>query len=102
MDTPLEADIEDKFVKYAASKGCRAIKFAIPGRRYAPDRMVLCPGGITFFIEFKRPGEKPTQGQLAYHEKLRKLGYEVYVTDSQTKATEKLIKHLYNNDPTTS
>ena len=59
----LEKEIEDRFVKYAASKGCMAIKFSIPGRRYAPDRIVLCPGGHVFFIEFKRPGKKPDEGQ---------------------------------------
>ena len=83
----IEKAIEDRFVKYAASKNCMALKFSVPGRRYAPDRIVLCPGGYIFFIEFKRSGEKPTEGQKLYHKKLEDLGFKVYVCDSFASAT---------------
>lgn len=91
----LEKDIENEFVKYASSKGCMALKFSIPGRRYAPDRIVLCPGGYVFFIEFKRPGQKPAEGQKLYHEKLRNLGFNVYVSDNYDQARAALDSELY-------
>lgn len=48
-----------------------------------PDRMCLLPGGSTFFVEVKTTGKKPRAIQIWWHEKLRKLGFSVYVLDSQ-------------------
>lgn len=52
------------------------------GRRHAPDRLVwwTAPGA---WIELKRPGGKPTLGQMREHERLRRDGWLVYVVDSK-------------------
>lgn len=55
--------------------GLRAIKFSDSGRRGAPDRLVLLPGGRCVFVEFKRAGEKLREEQVAYHEVLTALGH---------------------------
>ncbi|MBR5672458.1 MAG: VRR-NUC domain-containing protein [Spirochaetales bacterium] len=55
-----------------------------------PDRMCLLPSGRVFFIELKTTGKKPRKIQQATHEKLRKLGFEVYVIDS-TDSMKKLL-----------
>ena len=34
------------------------------------------------FVEFKRPGKKPTALQEAWHRKLRALGFKVEVIDN--------------------
>lgn len=47
-----------------------------------PDRIVLMPKGRIWFVEVKRPGKKPTRGQEYMHEKLRELGFSVWVVDS--------------------
>ncbi len=47
-----------------------------------PDRLVLLPGGIIFFVEVKSTGKKPTPVQRLVHEKLRRLGFTVHVVDS--------------------
>jgi hypothetical protein len=47
-----------------------------------PDRLVLLPGGVIFFAEIKSTGKKPTKIQELVHERLRRLGFTVYVIDS--------------------
>lgn len=47
-----------------------------------PDRLVLLPGGVIFFAEIKSTGKKPTARQLLVHERIRRLGFTVYVIDS--------------------
>lgn len=90
----LEKQIEDQFVKYAKSKKCLALKFAIPGRRYAPDRIIFCPGGHVFFIEFKRPKEKPKKGQSLFHEKLKALGFRTFICYSAEAAIDYLDREI--------
>lgn len=46
-----------------------------------PDRMILCKGGYVGFAEIKTTGKKPTKIQLYIHDKLRSLGFEVFVID---------------------
>lgn len=57
-----------------------------------PDRMVLLPGGVIFFAEIKSTGKKPTPVQRLVHDKIRRLGFTVYVIDS----LEQLNKILNN------
>lgn len=70
---------EMKFVaRLRQSEDLRAIKFTDPGRRGAPDRLVLLPSGICVFFEFKRDDEKPRPEQIAYHNWLKSLDHGVY------------------------
>lgn len=46
-----------------------------------PDRMVLLPGGIIFFVEVKTTKKKPTKIQLYVHKQLIALGFRVYILD---------------------
>lgn len=46
-----------------------------------PDRMVICRGGYVGFAEIKTTGKKPTKIQTYIHEKLRALGFTVFVID---------------------
>ena len=78
----LERDIEDAVCRYAERKyGMKAEKFVSPGRRSVPDRMFSMHGGRVFFIEFKRPGQKPTPKQAKDHERRRDMGFKVFVCD---------------------
>lgn len=47
-----------------------------------PDRLCLLPRGGVFFVEVKTTGKKPRKIQQYIHEKLRSLGFRVYVLDS--------------------
>lgn len=55
-----ESEIEKAVAKYARSKGCYVRKFVSTSRAGVPDHYFLTPAGVSFFIEFKKPGEKPT------------------------------------------
>jgi len=78
----LERDIEAAFVKRVQKLGGLCEKFTSPGRKSVPDRLVTMPGGKIIFVELKRPGAKPTEGQLRDHQKRRALGCDVRVIDS--------------------
>ncbi|CNE77391.1 MULTISPECIES: VRR-NUC domain-containing protein [Yersinia] len=78
-----EDSIEDNLVKEVKKAGGIAYKFISPGRRSVPDRIVLLPGGKVIFVECKAPGEKPTAAQIREHEKIRALGFPVWVLDSK-------------------
>lgn len=56
-----------------------------------PDRMVMLPGAIMFFVEVKTTNQVPRPLQLVRHRQLRKLGFRVEVVD-----TSKQIKELLN------
>jgi len=47
-----------------------------------PDRMVLLPIGIMFFVELKSTKKTPSPAQLWVHKKLRGLGFNVFIIDS--------------------
>jgi hypothetical protein len=46
-----------------------------------PDRFIVGPGAF-YFIEFKKPGEKPEPIQKHVHKLLRKIGLKVYVCET--------------------
>lgn len=79
---PLESTIEKQVCAYARARGLDAQKYTSPNRRSVPDRIFFGPDGLVFFIEFKRPGNKPTVKQDLEIERLRGYGIDVYVVDS--------------------
>ena len=76
-----EATIERKLVSAAKLRGGICPKFVSPGFDGVPDRIVLLPGGKIGFVEVKAPREKPRPLQLARHNRLRQLGFKVYILD---------------------
>ena len=78
----LEKQIEKAVCDYAKSKGILCYKFVSPGHAGVPDRMFVLPGGIVFFIEFKRLGGVPTPLQMREIERLRSQGVSVFVVDN--------------------
>lgn len=78
----LEKDIEKRVCDYAKSKGILAYKFTSPARAAVPDRLMIAPNGVCFFIEFKREGAKPTPAQEREHLRLRAQGCHVFVVDN--------------------
>lgn len=85
-----ESEVESKWRKWHASLGSLMLKFVSPARRSVPDDILLNPippehrelvARYFRFIEFKRPGEKPTESQHREHERYRALGFTVDVID---------------------
>lgn len=78
-----EKVIEQKLVTAVKKHGGICPKFVSPGFDGMPDRLVLLPHGVFAFVEAKAPGEKPRPLQLARHRLLSRLGFCVYVLDSE-------------------
>ena len=80
--------IERYLVKRVRDLGGMAVKQIWQGRRGAPDRLVILPGGRMIFVECKAPGQKAKDHQLREHDRLRKLGVMVVVIDSKDAVDE--------------
>lgn len=78
-----EKIIEQKLVTAVKKHGGICPKFVSPGFDGMPDRLLLLPHGRFAFVEVKAPGEKPRPLQLSRHRLLRRLGFMVYVLDSE-------------------
>lgn len=61
-----------------------------------PDRLVLCKGGYVGFAEIKTTGKKPTKIQLYIHDKLKDLGFVVFVIDD-IESRDRAIRFFLNN-----
>lgn len=78
-----ESTIEAYFKKQVKTAGGLTRKFVSPGRRSAPDQIVIFPGGRISFVELKAPGRKPRADQLREHGRLKRIGCSVLVIDSK-------------------
>lgn len=75
--------IEQKLVQAVKRSGGFCPKLVSPGTDGMPDRMALLPMGRVGFVEVKAPGKKPRPLQVRRHNALRRLGFAVYVLDSE-------------------
>jgi hypothetical protein len=71
-----EAQIENKFVKYAESRGVKALKLRLENQNGWPDRTVITPNGI-FFIEFKTVRGRTRPMQELWRRVLVGMGFTV-------------------------
>lgn len=86
--TMREKTIEQKLSLMVKRQGGICPKFVSPGFDGMPDRIVLLPGGRMAFVEVKAPGKKPRPLQTSRHNLLRRLGFRVYVLDSEEQIGE--------------
>lgn len=84
MESTIEAYLRDRVKEI----GGKAYKFVSPGNNGVPDRLVCLSGGQVIFVELKAPGKKPTALQLRQQEKLKQLGFPVWVIDSKDKVED--------------
>lgn len=82
LDRELESDLESRFVRAVAAvlPSAEVRKATWPGRRGAPDRVVLVPGGRAVWAELKNG----TTGRLSGPQRreintLRSLGFNVWI-----------------------
>lgn len=87
-----EKNIEKYLRDEVKKAGGRAYKFVSPGNAGVPDRLVLFPGGRVFFVELKNKGKKSTPLQTGQQNRIRKLGFPVFVIDSKP-GVEELIRY---------
>lgn len=89
--------IEDYLVKKVKSLKGKAYKFISPGNIGVPDRMVLLPGGIIFFVELKSPKGKPTTIQTRQIENIKFLGQRVFIANS-FEMVDEILKEGASNE----
>lgn len=92
-----EKDLERTFSEQLnRTKKVWVIKLLSTFVKGLPDRMILCRGGYVGFAEIKTTGKKPTKIQTYIHEKLRALGFKVFVIDD-LESRDNAIAFLLNN-----
>jgi hypothetical protein len=78
-----EAQVEQRLLRGLVAMQCELKKFT--GYRGWPDRIALFPDGCVDWVELKRPkGGKFEPLQLRTHDKLRRMGFVVYVLSNYT------------------
>lgn len=96
--TESEKTLEAKLRREAEKRGGMALKLSAQLHRGLPDRLILMPGGLTYFAEIKTTGKKPTKLQEKCHRELRSLGFTVWVVDSTQKLEDFLFLIDYIKD----
>jgi Holliday junction resolvase len=85
-----EKTLEARLVREIEARGGMALKYTSQFHRGIPDRIVLLPYGLIYFVELKSTGKKPTKLQTHALRQLFDLGFPGYVIDN----TEGLDKFL--------
>lgn len=88
-----EKRLERKLKNQIEKMGGWCIKLLSTHIAGLPDRICLLPKGVIFFVELKTTKQKARKIQLAIHDKIRKLGFEVYVVDTSEGINETLNKY---------
>ena len=79
----MEKAVEEYLREQVRKTGGLALKLVCPGWTGVPDRLILLPGGRVYFAETKDRGKIPKRRQKYVHERLRELGFTVFVPDSK-------------------
>lgn len=84
----IESTIEDYGNELAKQHGYFYRKLKWIGRKSAPDRFYSRDDTGPFLVEYKKPGESPTEIQQREHERLRQHGTPVFVISSKQQCRE--------------
>ena len=76
-----ESKIERELKDRIEDAGGACLKWASPGNRGVPDRIVIFQGKV-HFVELKRPGQKLRPLQEFQKREFQRLGVDVEVIDS--------------------
>ena len=93
----MEKEIEKALVQKVKSLDGICIKLTSPSMVGLPDRIILMPKEKIGFVELKAKGKKPRAIQLKRINKLRTLGFKVFVLDDK-KDIEKVIDEIKGGD----
>lgn len=89
-----EREVEKYLVARVTELGGFCPKFVDPGRRGAPDRIVMLPGHSSVYVELKRPiGGEVSVSQERFHAKIRAAGQLVWVINTKA-AVDALLADL--------
>lgn len=80
-------DVEKPAIDYAYKRGWWHTKVGALTRNAQPDDLFV-RNGKYLWIEFKAPGQEPTEQQYKRHDDMRKHGMDVRWTDNLQQAME--------------
>lgn len=83
-----EKVLEKMLTQALHAQGVWCEKYTNPFKAGYPDRLCLCRGGHSFWVEVKTTGEKPRLLQCMRIEELRRLGYDVFIVDTEESINE--------------
>lgn len=94
----MESTVEQHLRKQVKKAGGLALKLVCPGFTGVPDRMILMPGGRVFFAETKDKGKVPRPRQRRVHDRLKELGFTVFVPDTKA-AVDNMMERILEGRP---
>lgn len=94
----METTVEQYLRKQVKKAGGLALKLVCPGFTGVPDRMILMPGGRVFFAETKDKGKTPRPRQRRVHDRLKELGFTVFVPDTKA-AVDHMMECILEGKP---
>ena len=80
-----EGKIENYLRDQVIKRKGKAYKLESSGNNGMPDRLVLLPGGLIFFIEVKAPTEKLRKLQEVQINRINSLGQKALMLDTKRK-----------------
>ena len=89
----MEKAVEAYLRQRVKAAGGIALKLVCPGRTGVPVRLIVLPGGRVYFAETKDLGKKPRLKQQLMPERLRALGFQVFVPDSKD-AVDSMLEEI--------
>lgn len=84
----LEKEIERRMCEMIRKRGGLAYKFTSPGNPGVPDRLVITPGGVVWFVELKTEAGRLANIQKYQKSELEKRGANVRVIHGWDAAKE--------------
>lgn len=93
----LESQVERHLVSRVRALGGTTIKMAPAGQVGVPDRLVLLPGMEPIMVELKTATGRLSPAQEVFHDKVRHLGFTVYVVKGKV-GVNTLLEGLHVND----
>lgn len=88
-----EKSIEHYFCAEMRKLQLPCIKQFNPYEAGWPDRLVVLPLGLVFWVEFKSTGKRPAALQIHRHEALKALGHHVFIVSTRAEA-ESLVETI--------
>ena len=82
--TESEKLLDRKLAQHVKKMGGWSVKLETTHINGLPDRLCLLPGGRAIFVEVKTTDKKPRKIQSIIHNKLRRIGFQVFVLDDTT------------------
>lgn len=93
-----EAAVENYLVDLIETNGGFIRKMIYQGRKDAPDRLVVLPGGFVAFCECKAPGESLGPGQELEAKEYAERNARYYVIDSRSAVLDLIEQWITHYD----